>query len=120
MKNLKFENYKNKTAGLQATIVIQDKNCHTSKTNQGHYIAEFPKTSAFYLPVPNTHDLCIMMCLFDLKQKFTSKHPTPFTKTVGCFKSSFVTKIVSLNVTKYARLSFCHNRNHILPTGSDL
>lgn len=30
---------------------------------------------------------CIIMYLFDLKQKFTSKHPMPFTKAVGYFKS---------------------------------
>lgn len=60
------------------------------------------------------------MYLFDLKQKFTSKHPMPFTKTVGYFKSSFATKMVSINVTKYACLSFYHNDNHILPMGSDL
>lgn len=60
------------------------------------------------------------MYLFDLKQKFTSKHPVPFTKAAGYFKSSFVTKMLGLYVMKYACLSFYHNRNPILPTESDL
>lgn len=58
------------------------------------------------------------MYLFHLKQKFTSKHPMPFTKAAGYFK--IVTKMLGLYVMKYACLSFYHNRNPILPTESDL
>lgn len=48
------------------------------------------------------------MYLFDLKQKFTSKHPMPFTKADGYFKIFCYKNDKFIYVMKYACLSFYH------------